>query len=117
MSPVRDVLQQLDQVVAATEPAARPALALALSARLSAVTASMAAEPLVVEAPAAPPAAADGERLLTIDNVIEIMGGQVSRKWVLRNTKNKKFRRNVSRRCVRFEEKGVRRWIATSSAG
>lgn len=119
MSPVVDVLQRLDQLVAAVEPSQRAGLACALAARLSAVTAGMAADPpSPASAPAAQvPAAGETERLITIDEVIAIMGGRVSRKWVLRNTRGKKFRHNVSRRCVRFEERGVRRWISTSTPG
>jgi hypothetical protein len=118
VSPVLDVLHRLDQLVAAVEPSQRAGLACALAARLSTVSAAMAADPPCLVAPPAQPAAAgETEQLLTIDDVIAIMGGKVSRKWVLRNTKGKKFRHNVSRRCVRFEERGVRRWISTSTPG
>lgn len=49
-------------------------------------------------------------RLLTPEQAAEIIG--VNPKWVLRNTKGVRFRRDLSRKVVRFEEAGLRRWAA-----
>ncbi len=63
--------------------------------------------------PTAKPAEAAAERLVTADEAVAILGGGVSRKWLYQHTKGLRFRRNFSRKKVRFEEGGLRRWAAT----
>jgi hypothetical protein len=52
------------------------------------------------------------ERLLTPEEAAAIIGGDVSARWVLRHTKGLRFRRDLSRKVVRFEEAGLRRWAS-----
>lgn len=49
-------------------------------------------------------------RLLTPEEALGLMGGALSRKWLLRHTKGRSFRRDHGRKVVRFEESGLRRW-------
>ena len=52
------------------------------------------------------------ECLLTPAQAARVIGGDVSLKWLYRHTKGLRFRRDLSRKCIRFEEAGLRRWIA-----
>ena len=53
-----------------------------------------------------------GEELLTPEEAVEAIGGHVSTKWIYRRTKGLKFRRDLSRKVVRFERAGLLRWMA-----
>lgn len=57
------------------------------------------------------------ERLLTAQEAVAVIGGGVSLKWLYRHTRGLRFRRNLSRKCVRFEEAGLRRWLASRRTG
>lgn len=52
------------------------------------------------------------ERLLTPEEALGLLGGNVSRRWLLRHTRGRSFRRDHSRKVVRFEERGFRRWAS-----
>lgn len=99
----------LDQAIAQASPEALPSMVVALAARLAQLGAGMAApnsdEP---ERLAAEPS----EQLLTPEQAIEAIGGSVSTKWLYRHTKGLKFRRDLSRKVVRFERAGLLRWMA-----
>ncbi len=56
------------------------------------------------------------ERFLTPDEALGIIGGDLSRKWLLRHTKGRSFRRDHGRKVVRFEESGLRRWWSARRA-
>jgi predicted DNA-binding transcriptional regulator AlpA len=58
------------------------------------------------------PAEPARERLLTAQEAMALVGGNVSLKWIYRHTRGLRFRRDISRKCVRFEESGLRRWLA-----
>jgi predicted DNA-binding transcriptional regulator AlpA len=58
------------------------------------------------------PAEQAPERLLTAQEAMALVGGNVSLKWIYRHTRGLRFRRDISRKCVRFEESGLRRWLA-----
>jgi hypothetical protein len=55
------------------------------------------------------------ERLLTPTEAASIVGA-VSSKWILRHTKGLRFRRDLSRKVVRFEDAGLRRWASARKA-
>ena len=66
-----------------------------------------ASRPAVAQAPPAEEA-----RMLTPQEAVAIVGGGVSVRWLLRHTRGLRFRRDHSRKVVRFEEAGLRRWVA-----
>lgn len=55
-------------------------------------------------------AAPTASRLLTADEAAALAG--VSRRWLLTNTRGLKFRRDLSRKAARFDEAGLRAWLA-----
>ncbi len=63
----------------------------------------------VEPSPAVPEAA---DELLTPTQAAEAIGG-VTVKWLYRHTKGLRFRRDLSRKVVRFERAGLLRWMAT----
>ena len=42
-----------------------------------------------------------------------LTGGSRSLKWLYRSTRGLRFHRPLSRKTVRFEERGFRRWLAS----
>jgi len=55
------------------------------------------------------------ETLLTVEAAVQAIGS-VSRKWLLRHTRGLRFRRDLSRKVVRFERCGLLRWAAARRA-
>jgi hypothetical protein len=106
------VLRDLDRVVAAAEPQQRLGLALALNARVATLAADMAAEPSAPSAHESPAAEAK-ERWLAVDEALAVLGNKVNRKFLYRATRGMKFRKDLSRKNVLWEEAGLRRWIAS----
>ena len=114
MSPATSpatVLRDLDRVVAAAEPQQRLGLALALNARVATLTAELAAQPPPAPTTDSEPAAK--EHWLSADEALAVMGGKVNRKFLYRATRGMKFRKDLSRKNVLWEEAGLRRWIAS----
>jgi hypothetical protein len=60
------------------------------------------------EPAAAVPAAPETDRMLTPDEAAAICG--LPRRYLLRATRGKPFRRDFSRKRIRFSEIGLRRW-------
>jgi excisionase family DNA binding protein len=60
----------------------------------------------------APAPCAVASRLLNPDEAAAIAG--VSRRSILTKTRGQMFRRDISRKTVRFDEVGLRRWLTTS---
>jgi len=54
------------------------------------------------------------DRLLTPKEAAEILGQNT--KWLYRHAARLPFARRLSRKSLRFSEKGLRRWLATRSA-
>lgn len=54
-------------------------------------------------------AASTPARMLSADEAAAFAG--VSKRWLLRHTRNVRFRHDLSRKQARFEEPGLRRWI------
>ena len=52
----------------------------------------------------------DKEILLTPEQAAELMG--VNRQWLYRHVAKLPFARRISRKTLRFQEAGLRRWIA-----
>ena len=60
--------------------------------------------------PPAPVGEAPGPvRLLGLDEAERLTG--MTRRWLLRHTRGLRFRRDLSRKAVRFEEAGLLRWL------
>lgn len=53
-------------------------------------------------------------RLLTVAEAAAIVG--MSERWLRSKTRGRRFRHDLSRKCVRFEESGLRAWFASRSA-
>ena len=51
-----------------------------------------------------------GDRLLTAEEAGPLMG--VNRRWLYRHAKGLPFTKRLSRKALRFSEKGLRRWLA-----
>jgi excisionase family DNA binding protein len=51
------------------------------------------------------------EKLLTPDEAAAIIG--VKKEWLYRHAKQLPFARRLSRKAMRFNEAGLRRWMAT----
>ena len=54
---------------------------------------------------------AEKHRLLTPEDAAAIIG--VDKKWLYRHAKQLPFTRKLSRKAIRFNEGGLRRWLAT----
>jgi predicted DNA-binding transcriptional regulator AlpA len=55
--------------------------------------------------------AAEKERLLTPDEAAALIG--VDKKWLYRHSKQFPFVRRLSKKNIRFNEAGLKRWLAT----
>jgi predicted DNA-binding transcriptional regulator AlpA len=55
--------------------------------------------------------AAEKERLLTPDEAAAMIG--VDKKWLYRHSKQLPFIRRLSKKNIRFNEAGLKRWLAT----
>jgi hypothetical protein len=98
------ILAELDRMISTASHEQRIGLVVSLAARLAALGASM----------AAPMPAPAQEKWITIDEALVIVGDHGgSRKWLYRATRGLKFRKNFSRKNVRFEEAAFRRWITS----
>lgn len=64
--------------------------------------------------PEAPAQAEEPVRLLDVDEAARL--ANTSRRWLLRHTRGLRFRRDLSRKAVRFEEAGLLRWIRSKVA-
>jgi hypothetical protein len=113
MTAAEAVFAALDQAIAQAPSEARPGMVVALAARLAQLGAGMAAPNSDARVPVA---AEPSEQLLTPEQAVEAVGGHVSMKWLYRHTRGLKFRRDLSRKVVRFERSGLLRWVATKKA-
>jgi Helix-turn-helix domain len=54
------------------------------------------------------------EKLLTPAEAAALLGGDVEKQiqWLYRHSKQLPFTRKLSRKCIRFNESGLRRWMA-----
>jgi hypothetical protein len=62
----------------------------------------------LAEVPAAPASTSRG--VLTVDEAAEVAG--TSKRWLLSHTTGLAFRRDLSRKQPRFDEAGLRAWLA-----
>jgi hypothetical protein len=95
----------------------REAPAQELPAIIAALEGAKAAAWARITAPASHGTSSDPEsagRLLVPTDAAAIAG--VSTRWLLRNTRGLRFRRDLSRKNVRFEEQGFRRWLTARRA-
>ena len=100
-------LAAIDVAIEQATPGARPAVALALAARLVALASHM----LKDSTPSLKVAeAVDGSsNLITAEEAARIAG--VTRRWIYDHTKGQRFRRELSRKSIRLDEVGFRRWL------
>jgi hypothetical protein len=112
-APDEAVFAALDQTIAQAPSEARPGLVVAIAARLALLGAGMAVHDNQERVPSM---VAPNEELLTPEQAIEAIGGCVGAKWLYRHTKGLKFRRDLSRKVVRFERAGLLRWAAAKRA-
>ena len=57
----------------------------------------------------------NGDRNLTVDEAAKMLG--VKKSWLYRHSGTLPFTRRLSRRAIRFSEKGIRRWFETRRNG
>jgi len=100
---------QLDALLVVSEAAVAelPALIGELAAAQAVALARLLAPP----APPPPPAREEAVRLMTPEELARLVKKDV--RWTLRATKGLRFRRNLTRKTIRFEESGARRWAET----
>jgi predicted DNA-binding transcriptional regulator AlpA len=86
--------------------------ALALLANLSVVQAALVARILAEPAPTlgAHPGSAESDRLLTPEETAQRLGQ--TRRWLYRHAETLPFARRLSRKALRFSERGLERWLA-----
>jgi predicted DNA-binding transcriptional regulator AlpA len=86
--------------------------AVALLANLSVVQAALVARILAEPAPTlgAAPGSAEPDRLLTPEEAANRLGQ--TRRWLFRHAKTLPFARRLSRKALRFSERGLERWLA-----
>ena len=62
-----------------------------------------------------PPVETAPEKLLTPAEAAALLGGDVEKQisWLYRHSKHLPFTRKLSRKCIRFSESGLKRWMAT----
>lgn len=113
-----EAFRLLDRVIAGAEPEQVPGLAMALTARLGTLAAGMARavpSPVLAAAAAAAAAAAPSSpaepRWLSTDEAVSMLGGKIKRKVLYRVTRGMKFRKDLTRKSVLWEEAGLRRWV------
>lgn len=95
----RQLVRAVSQAPAEELPALVGALAQAQAVALARLT-----------RPPAPVGEAPGPvRLLGLDEAERLTG--MTRRWLLRHTRGLRFRRDLSRKAVRFEEAGLLRWL------
>ena len=99
----RDPARVIDVPVSAVPPlmAQVAALQVALAARLAGPS------PPPAESPSGPPG---NERLLTPPEAAALLGVTVT--WLYRHAGRLPFTRRLSRKALRFNETGLRRWLA-----
>jgi hypothetical protein len=59
----------------------------------------------------APAQSALAPRVLTVDEAVDLAAAPNAR-WLLGHTRGLSFRRDLSRKAPRFDEAGLRRWLA-----
>jgi len=89
-------------------PEAVPTLLCQLAALQSALAARLLTTPSGNRQPLNAPE--HGDRLLTVEEVGPLMG--VTPRWLYRHAKRLPFTKRLSRKALRFSEKGLRRWLA-----
>ena len=57
------------------------------------------------------PSEVDADRLMAAEETAQIIG--VSQRWLYRQAKNLPFAVSLSRKALRFSERGLHRWLAT----
>ncbi len=103
---------QLSALVAAVPADALPAVLGALEHAKAEAWARLAAASATRPDPPAP------DRLLTPTEALALVGGTPPRslQWLFGCTRGKAFRRNLSRKVIRFDERGFRAWLASRGA-
>lgn len=103
-----EVLASMDRLIAESTGGARLALALVLATRLSELATRILEEGGARAVPLPREVAGPG-RMITVDEAAEMAG--VTRRWIYDHTKGLRFRRDLSKKRVRLEEIGFRRWM------
>lgn len=100
---------ELDRLVTGADFRSLSGIIGALEAAKAAAWARLTAPP---KQPATASPGTDADEMLTPEEAVAAIGGRVSTKWLYRHTKGLRFRRDLSRKVVRFERSGLMRWIA-----
>ncbi len=108
VTPAR-LTSQLSELVAAAAPEALPSVLGALERARAEAWARLTSAAVI---PPEPPLL---DRLLTPEEALALVGGAPPRslQWLFDRTRGKAFRRNLSRKVIRFEERGFRAWLGS----
>jgi hypothetical protein len=121
-----EVLAELDRVIGEAPPEKRPGLVVALSARVAALAVRMAmltqGSPSAAEGPVRDPAGGVGG-WITPERAAEIAGEPIdapearrrARRRIYGWAKGQRWANRPSRRCLRINEQGFRRWLSARS--
>lgn len=102
-----EILAELDRLISEAPPRDLPSLIGALEGARAAAWARMTVP--AMSRKSEPDGSSTLERLLTPAEAANI--ARVPAKWLFRHTKGLRFRRNLSRKRILFEESGLRRWL------
>ena len=100
---------ELDRLIAEAGPEDLPRIAGSLEEARTRVWARLATPALGKGQGSAVEESGQGGRLLTAQEAASLAG--VSPRWLRRHTKGLRFRCDLSRKLVQFEEAGFRRWL------
>jgi hypothetical protein len=108
------IIADIDAAILETAPEALPALIAALSSTITKAAArQMVAATDRTHKTSMHSAPDQCSRLLTSAEAAEIARQPV--RWLNRRTKNLRFRRDLSRKKILYDEKGLRNWISAQS--
>ncbi len=114
MTSIDGLLEQPDRV--SEVPVGEvPGLLVQLGALLAALAARQAASACIGNRVLQVEPTDNRDRYLTADEAAKMLG--MKKSWLYRHSGELPFTRRLSRRAVRFSEKGIRRWLETRRNG
>jgi excisionase family DNA binding protein len=104
----------LTALVQKTPPSDLPALAGELARTLALVVARSATSAVTAAPPTSPPVDSVSDELLTVEEAAARLNVKVS--WLYRHVRELPFARKIGRRTLRFDARGLDRWLRVRAA-